>query len=185
MILRIGRLLTFLAVLGAPWLVSASPPTLQETLAATRSAQGTSEAPDPWSNRARWRALMPRVNAGFGTDVTEERDLAFKEYVGRDESGVPFIDTTQNASEDDRSEKVTWRVTLTWDLRDSVFSAAELAAAREARARRTLRIRLDFEAMEAFRAWQTASDDFEAANAAARLDVLTDGWFTRRIGGRP
>lgn len=161
-----------------------TPPSLHETLVAARAAQGTDRPPDRWSSRARWRGVLPRIGAAVGADRTEELDLTFREYVGRSADDRLVLDSTQNTSEDDLSEKFSWRVTATWDLRDTIFSTAEIPAAREERAWRALRIRLDYETLDAYRDWRRADDPQARRHAIERLDLLTDGWFSRRTGGR-
>lgn len=181
----IAILAVFSALFVTPMIaLGAQPPDLSEVLHAARAAQGTDEAPDRWSSRSRWRGLMPRVSASLFGKESSDLDLTFREYVGTTAEGRLLLDSTQNTFEDDVSDEFGWRVTATWDFGELIFSNAELAAAREERARRAMRIRLDLETMQAFRTWRDATDPAALQAAVDHLDVLTDGWFSRRTGGR-
>ncbi len=168
----------FLFTFLLPALALAAPPTLMQTIEAARRAQGLDGELDDWSSRARWRGFVPRVGAWVGGDRTDELDIAIRETTGAVGAALE-VEGTTNTTEDDLSESFQWRVTATWDLRDVVFSPAELAAARETRARQRDRIRLDFEVSRAYFEWVDATDEALARRASQQLDILTGGWFSR------
>jgi hypothetical protein len=196
-----------IAIASTSTIAEASPPPpLRDVVDAARRAQGLDGPLDEWSSRARWRAALPRFGGWVGGDRTGELDLTFRESTGVIDQGVLIVDGTQNTTEDDMTERFAWRVTATWDLRDLVFSNAELAAAREARARQAARVRLDMHVVGLYRDWleaqrgATSTDrsstrvlqQDDAGQAFDELDILTGGWLSRRVadetpsqGGQP
>jgi hypothetical protein len=138
---------------------------------------------DGMAARSRAAASLPEVRLGAGTS--------------RDES----LRLTPTAADPARFTRDGGRdlwleARLTWRLDSAIFAHDEIAIMRLRAQQREEAARLTGEVLEALMAWQrarlllasdkAAPDERDAAavrqfGAVARLDVLTDGWFSRQL----
>lgn len=140
-----------------------------------------------WSSmaaRSRSRAALPELGLRGGT--SSDASLRFAP-IASDPARV-----TRSGARD------LWlEARLTWRLDRALFSPDEVAIerlrwngeqARERLARRVLRLLVEWQRAELRRHEPLLSDEqhqrawLDALAAAAELDVLTDGWFSRRLG---
>lgn len=144
----------------------AGPP-VGEVLAQAYRAAGLHRSPArSWVRRARLAGLLPALSARTGRNTT-----------------------WQDADPDiDRGTSIEARAT--WRLDRLLFDGRELQVASIEAARRRERRQLASQVIRAYYHWQrtaaaAAAQPRRAARAeeaAAELDALTDGWFTRQLG---
>lgn len=135
------------------------PPDVREVIAAATRAAGL--AGDPargWRRRARLSALVPSLSVRGGRD-----------------------DTWRDVADPTLGHSLTFGVTATWRLDHLVFEPTELRIASVDVLRRRERRRLTWYVISLYRAWRRTGND----DLAAQLDVVTDGWFSNRLGRAP
>lgn len=76
---------------------------------------------------------------------------------------------------------LTFGITASWRLDQLVFEPSELRIATVDVMRRRERRRLAWYIISLYRSWRRTGND----DLAAQLDVVTDGWFSRRLGHPP
>jgi hypothetical protein len=135
-------------------------PDVREVIAAAMRAAGLAGDPAPgWRRRARLSALVPSLSVRGGRDDTW-RDV---------------VDPTLGHS-------LTFGVTASWHLDHLIFEPTELRIASADVLRRRERRRLGWYVISLYRSWRRTGND----DLAAQLDVVTDGWFSKRLAaGRP
>jgi len=135
------------------------PPDVREVIAAATRAAGL--AGDPargWRRRARLSALVPSLSVRGGRD-----------------------DTWRDVADPTLGHSLTFGVTATWRLDHLVFEPTELRIASLDVLRQRERRRLTWYVISLYRAWRRTGND----DLAAQLDVVTDGWFSNRLGRTP
>lgn len=107
--------------------------------------------------RARLAGLVPWLS------VRTARDTAWKEI------------------EPEIGRSTTLEVRATWRLDRLMFEPRELQVASLEGARRRERRRLAKQVIRAYFVWREAQETVKAEEAAAELDALTDGWFSKAV----
>lgn len=151
---------------AAPAAPAAPSPAVGEVLAAAYRAAGLDRSPGRgWIRRARLAGLVPSVSVRTGRN-TSWQDLD------------PDVD-----------RGTTIDVRATWRLDRLVFDGRELQVANIEASRRRERRQLASRVVRAYFRWQRLAAAAQpqqaarAAEAAADLDALTDGWFTDALAG--
>ncbi|HEY1555316.1 MAG TPA: hypothetical protein VGF94_10835 [Kofleriaceae bacterium] len=137
-------------------------PPITAVLAAAYRAAGLDHDPTPsWRYRARLAGLVPTVSLRDGRDATWS-DVA--------DPTIGYISV--------------FAVSASWRLDRLVFDPNELRISAIGAARRRERRRLAEAVIRTYFSWQraVALADARAAEAAADLDAITDGWFSEAIG---
>lgn len=158
--------------------VTATAPPLTAIIAAVDRTAGLATSDDPgpsWRRRSRWSALIPWVSIRGGNSESwrDINDPALSAI-----SAPPTL-----------SHALSWDVRAGWRLEDLVydpneprFEAFELARKRNRRLLAAVTSRAYFTWV---RASVAADRDprwrLRAAEAAAQLDALTEGWFSRQL----
>ncbi|MDQ3364193.1 MAG: hypothetical protein M3680_02025 [Myxococcota bacterium] len=151
---------------GLPWSLATEVPAIGEVLAAAYAAGGLDHDPTRgWARRSRIAGLVPWVTVRGGWDTSWKED---RPDVGRSR---------------------TFEVRATWRLDRLLFDGRELQVTNVDAARRRERRRLGSRVIRAYFAWRrVAAAAVEnprwagrAEEAAAELDVLTDGWFSEEL----
>lgn len=190
---------TFLAALAVTFAVvdgaAAAEPTVAEVRRAALRYAGLDRRPDRWSARARWRHLLPRLQATAGRIDQVDDNVQFDEWLTHDGDASLLYDSARNQNEDNHRSRGDFTLRATVDLNGLLFDDAELAAAREERARLDARRELVaavhaayFEHLAALDALRAATPGERRAKALrvrqleARLDGLTGGWYAQRRG---
>jgi hypothetical protein len=138
---------------------------------------------DGMAARSRAAASLPEVRLGAGTSRDESLRLA--------PTAADPARFTRDGGRD-----LWFEARLTWRLDSAIFARDELAVMRLRAQQREETARLTADVLEALVSWQRARlvlvsdkappDERDAAavrqfGAVARLDVLTDGWFSREL----
>ncbi|MBA3817681.1 MAG: hypothetical protein H0X17_02220 [Deltaproteobacteria bacterium] len=141
-------------------------PAIGEVLAAAYAAAGLDHDPTRgWARRTRIAGLIPWVTVRSGWDTSWKED---RPDIGRSR---------------------TFEVRATWRLDRLLFDGRELQVAGVDAARRRERRRLGSRVIRAYFGWRRVAAAAganprwtgRAEEAAAELDVLTDGWFTEEL----
>ncbi|MBV8762020.1 MAG: hypothetical protein JO257_32300 [Deltaproteobacteria bacterium] len=131
-------------------------PTTRDVIAAAVRAAGLAGDPAAgWRRRARLAGLVPQLSVRAGQDETW-RDVA---------------DPTLG-------HVIAYGVTASWRLERLVYDPSELRIATVDVLRRRERRRLAWYVISLYRAWRRTQNE----DLAAQLDVVTDGWFSARVG---
>lgn len=134
-------------------------PDVREVIAAAMRAGGL--AGDPargWRRRARLSALVPALSVRGGRD-----------------------DTWRDVADPTLGHSLTFGVTASWRFDHLVFEPTELRIAAVDVLRRRERRRLAWYVISLYRAWRRTGND----DLAAQLDIVTDGWFSKRLASPP
>jgi hypothetical protein len=167
-----------------------SPALARAALAAALRVQGSAHELrrlDSMASRSRAAASLPEVRLGAGTSRDESLRL------------TPTLNDPARFTRDGGRD--LWlEARLTWRLDSAIFSKDEIAIERLKAEHRAERARLSREVVEALLDWQrarlalgselTPPEERDAAlvrelGAVARLDIATDGWFSRYLERRP
>jgi hypothetical protein len=133
-----------------------SMPDVREVIAAAMRAGGLADDPTSgWRRRARLSALVPSLSVRGGRD-----------------------DTWREVADPTLGHSLTFGVTASWRFDHLVFEPTELRIASADVLRRRERRRLAWYVISLYRSWRRTGND----DLAAQLDVVTDGWFSRRLG---
>jgi hypothetical protein len=136
-------------------------PPIGEVIAAASTAAGLDHDPTrSFARRARLSGLVPWVAVRTGNTAS-------------------WHDT-----DPDVGRGTTIEVRATWRLDRLAFDSRELAAASLGAARRRERRALASQVIQAYFSWcraNMARSRTRAAEAAAELDAVTEGWFSRRV----
>jgi hypothetical protein len=131
-------------------------PSVREVIAAALRAGGLAGDPTPgWRRRARLSALVPSLSVRGGRD-----------------------DTWREVADPTLGHSLTFGVTASWRFDHLVFEPTELRIASADVLRRRERRRLAWYVISLYRSWRRTGND----DLGAQLDVVTDGWFSRRLG---
>jgi hypothetical protein len=148
--------------------IAASAPPVSAVVGAVYRAASVDKDPGPgWRRRSRIAALVPSVSVHDGRDATWRDDIA-----------QPVITNISLLS-----------VTATWHLDRLVYDPTEMHVAAYEASRRRERRRLAKITIRSYFRWLRARADAElderwmsrADEAAAELDALSDGWFSRAL----
>jgi hypothetical protein len=143
---------------GACANAAGTAPDVREVIAAALRAGGLAGDPAPgWRRRARLSALVPSLSVRGGRD-----------------------DTWREVADPTLGHSLTFGVTASWRFDHLVFEPTELRIASADVLRRRERRRLAWYVISLYRSWRRTGND----DLAAQLDVVTDGWFSRRLGRR-
>jgi hypothetical protein len=134
-------------------------PDVREVIAAAMRAGGLAGDPATgWRRRARLSALVPSLSVRGGRD-----------------------DTWRDVADPTLGHSLTFGVTASWRFDHLVFEPTELRIATVDVLRRRERRRLAWYVISLYRSWRRTGN----ADLAAQLDVVTDGWFSKRLGVSP
>ena len=135
---------------------AANEPAVREVIAAALRAAGLAGDPAAgWRRRARLAALVPQLSLRVGQD-----------------------DTWKEIADPTLGHVVTYGVSASWRLERLVYEPSELRIATVDVLRRRERRRLAWYVISLYRAWRRTHNE----DVAAQLDVVTDGWFSQRLG---
>ena len=141
---------------GACANAAGTAPDVREVIAAALRAAGLADDPTSgWRRRARLSALVPSLSVRGGRD-----------------------DTWRDVADPTLGHSLTFGVTASWRFDHLVFEPTELRIASADVLRRRERRRLAWYVISLYRSWRRTGND----DLAAQLDVVTDGWFSRRLG---
>jgi hypothetical protein len=130
-------------------------PDVRDVIAAALRAGGLAGDPaDGWRRRARLAALVPSLSVRAGRD-----------------------DTWRDVADPTLGHSLTFGVTASWRFDHLVFEPTELRIASADVLRRRERRRLAWYVISLYRSWRRTGND----DLAAQLDVVTDGWFSKRL----
>lgn len=149
-------------------------PALADVIAAAQRTAGIDRASDPvasWRARSRWSAIIPTVSVRAGNTAS-----------WREVDDPTLLAVSHGAAFDIRA---SWRLDeLLYDPNELRFAGFELATRRERRKVATITAHVYFAWVRAAsRAADAAADPrivLRAAELAAQLDALTDGWFSEK-----
>ncbi len=165
--------------------------------AALHAARISPHLPVRWAHRARWAAALPRVQAGVRSGLRANNNLKLQDNVSVSSAGVVIGPQSSDFTQFTNSATIL-DVRAIWSLNELVFSPDSILVSREARARRdetrTIFHLVD-DALFAWQQWEMLARTpkrphvdlpalacrTRADRAAAELDALTDGWFSRTI----
>lgn len=138
---------------------TAGEPVVGEVIAAALRAAGLAGDPAAgWRRRARLAALVPQLSLRVGQD-----------------------DTWKEIADPTLGHVVTYGISASWRLERLVYEPSELRIATVDVLRRRERRRLAWYVISLYRAWRRTHNE----DVAAQLDVVTDGWFSQRLGNHP
>lgn len=190
-------LLSLLSTLASPLFAhvltpAATPPLLTKRVAASRPTHPPSLSkvvsvaidaaalPDlsPLKSRSRLRALMPRIGAWVGQNLDDTFDHSSRDIVERDTAGALGLKRTQNDANTRKNGRITWKVTVTFNLEPLLYDTSEIHLLREERAQRKEIQDLTTQIEDLYRTWVFHPTAAEQRIAFQRLIVLTDGWIS-------
>lgn len=185
----------FLVLLFAllPCSAMARVPHPTEVCPAVHASNRWSDDVDPWSARARTAGFVPQIRIGFEQRVDETQDARFREQLTRVDDTLRF-NSAQTDTLDGRGDQWKFEISAVFDLERAVFSDDELKANETARRVLTYRLAACDQALTLFFEWRKHSRLARVAEQAqrpihaedrdlaqARLDTLTNGWFSRTL----
>ncbi|HSN28454.1 MAG TPA: hypothetical protein VLT45_19345, partial [Kofleriaceae bacterium] len=146
-------------VRGAPPFDARALPATREVLEVAIRAAGLAGDPaSGWRARSRLAGLVPQLSARVGQD-----------------------DTWRDVADPTLGHVITYGISASWRLERLVYDPSELRIATVDVLRRRERRRLAWYVISLYRAWRRTQNE----DLAAQLDVVTDGWFSRRVQGQP
>ena len=187
----------FLLLLSCPHHKSyAREPSLREVQEeATRFVGFDSVEIESWKKRARWSALLPRLQAGVSTDLKETVNLTTKDSVSVS-GGSVFVGPSESNFDQNFNQGTSVDIRAVWYLNELVFNRDVLAASSEKRDWIRERNRTLQEITQAYIARKRLIKEVKSKSeselilekkkmildeAQATLDALTGGWYSEEI----
>lgn len=152
--------------------------------------------PAQWTRRLRHAALLPTLQVGARHGVREDLDLSLSDEVSVSSSGVVVGPRVSDFAEQN-NRHVQLDVRAVWRLNELLFNPDAIFVHREARERRREVRVLLHDANQLYFTWQRWETILQWAGrsaeipatlaraerdmAAAELDALTGGWFSRQL----
>ncbi len=173
------------------------PSVEQVRQAALRASGYDRDDLDEWSSRARWSHVLPEVQGEVAWLDERDKRAKYQEDIETAETGKMYRDSARNDFIDDSRLRTVYAVELEWDLSGLIYDSSEPRIASEVRQRRKARRELLIDVGEAYykrrrylaelvltprSKWRERMElRLEADRQTARLDAMTNGWFSRAL----
>lgn len=178
--------------------IVAGEPTIAQVRAQILRANGWESADlDDWSSRARWSHLMPDLKGEVAWLDQRDVQARYREDLKSADNGLIILGGGQNNYYDDSRLRSIYAVTVRWNLSGLIYDSSEPRIAAEVDRRRRARHERLIEASDAYYArrrlqihWLLLPSDqwrerletqLEIDRYTARLDAMTQGWFSAEI----
>lgn len=176
----------------------AAEPTIAQVRAQILRANGWEQNDlDEWSARARWSHLMPDLKGEVAWLDQRDIQARYREDLKSADNGLIILGGGQNNYYDDSRLRSIYAVTVRWNLAGLIYDSSEPRIAAEVDRRRRARHERLIEASDAYYArrrlqihWLLLPADqwrerletrLEIDRYTARLDAMTQGWFSAEI----
>lgn len=180
-----------------PFPAMAREPSLQEVQGeAVRCLGSDLKDMEGWQGRARWSAVLPRLQVGFDRDLKDVVSLTTKDSVSIS-GGDVFVGPNESNFDKNFNQGTSFSVRALWYLNEMIFNRDTLVASHEKKEWIRERTHALQEVTGAYLLRRRLVEDLQRRRdppsvrekkqllleeALARLDAYTNGWFSREIG---